>query len=56
MASDGIGGVEHQRQQSAEVFMDCRGHVTAACTFADFMLFTVEVDQKDNLPREPAQP
>ncbi len=40
-------------QQSAEVFMDYRGHhYRRKHTFSDFMLFTVDVNQKDVVPAE----
>ena len=38
-------------QQSAEVFMDYRGHhYRRKHTFSDFLLFSVDVDQKDTTP------
>lgn len=38
-------------QQSAEVFMDFRGHrYRRKHTFSDFLLFSVDVDQKDTIP------
>ncbi len=42
-------------QQRAEVYMDFRGHrYLRRHTFSDFLLFSVDVDQKDALPPAPS--
>ena len=44
-------------QQRAEVYMDYRGHrYLRRHSFSDFLLFSVDVDQKDALPSTPGNP